>query len=675
MVQNDIRLSITTSFLESFEKLPKPIQKKTREFFKKYIENPQTSSINFEIIANVKNNNIRSVRIDLSYRGIILKPENGNNFYLLWVDHHDEAYAWAMSKNINENDIEGFEYSLYEPKKQSFNDVRKTRLANASISDLAKIGVPLEIIDDLRNINKIEDIEFFSDYFSVEILLKLKHYLNGYEMEEILRTNNIDKNNPFVITDDINEKELSNIIKDSLQSWRIFLHPEQLKLAHRDYIGSSKIIGAAGTGKTVIALHRVKYLQARLKNDEKLLFTTFTTTLANDLKDKIKLLFGGIVPTNIVINNIDSVIHDYISNNRMKRVIIYDSKPYWIELETSEFSSDFLKDEWEQVILPNHIDNLESYLKIARTNRYMRLDRRARVEIWNKIEGYITKFNAINAVDEEWAKQIVIDHMLKHNKKGLFRNIVVDETQDMSAMSLQFIRALAGEEKENDIFLVGDSRQRIYRNINTLKKQGINVVGNSFKVTLNYRTTDSILELAENLLGDQDFDDLDGNLLERSEIQSVMIGDTPTVNIFNSQDEEIGAIISHINELKSRGSEDSEICISLRTNQQVSEYNELLKNKGIKTFLLSKGQKDESTQQGVRISTMHRIKGLEFSHMILPSLDETHMPLKSLIEHYNNKDEIEYVKKLERSLLYVVITRARFTVYISAYNSLSKFID
>lgn len=672
--QHEVKVSTTTSFLESYSNLPKGIQKKTREFIKKFIENPLASSINYETIANVVCEDIRSVRIDQAYRGIILKPKEGNNYFLLWVDMHDDAYAWAQTRNIKPDEIEGFEYSELETNKVTYNQEKKTRLENASISNLAKLGVPLDIIDDIRKINEIDEIDIFKDYFTNNTMMKLKHYLNGYEMDEVLGMSDIKTANPFVITDDLDDSQLSEILNDSMQQWRIFLHPKQLSFVQKEYSSSAKIIGAAGTGKTVIALHRTKFLLSKLEDNQKILFTTFTKTLAEDLNNKFKLLNKNQISKDVEINNIDSVVNEYIKNNRMLRTVLMDTSYIWNQLKTDEFSALFLKDEWEQVILPNNIQTIEEYVSIPRTNRYIKLDRKKRYQIWDILNDYKELMRKKDVYDEEWAKYEVISHLMKYHPDGIFRYIIVDETQDMSAMSLKLIRALAGKSKSNDIFLVGDSRQRIYRNINSLKSQGINVIGNSYTVDLNYRTTDCISNFAERILIDNQFDDLDGNDLDESEIQSVLIGDEPTIRKFDDQESEIDGIIDHINALISNGAKENEICVALRTNALADEYEMKLRSHNINIYHINKYQNENENIDGVRISTMHRIKGLEFSHMILPSLDIDTMPNQNVLDSTNDIQEKEYILKLEKSLLYVVITRARYTVLLTSYKPLTTLI-
>ena len=92
---NAIKVALGDGFLESFSAIPRGKQKKVMEFVSKFRQNPRASGINYESINDAREPNFRSVRIDQDYRGIVLKPESGNVYVLLWVDKHDDAYDWA----------------------------------------------------------------------------------------------------------------------------------------------------------------------------------------------------------------------------------------------------------------------------------------------------------------------------------------------------------------------------------------------------------------------------------------------------------------------------------------------------------------------------------------------------------------------------------------------------
>ena len=137
--------------------------------------------------------------------------------------------------------------------------------------------------------NDINDLDVYKDSLEVKTYLKLQYYLNGYKLENLndFVENKEEKTNPFIMVDDLSDSELLSLINSPLNKWRLFLHPNQLKLTNMNFSGSVKVIGSAGTGKTVVAIHRSKYLLRNIKNDERLLFTTFTKTLSEDLKLKV----------------------------------------------------------------------------------------------------------------------------------------------------------------------------------------------------------------------------------------------------------------------------------------------------------------------------------------------------------------------------------------------------
>lgn len=677
----EVKISLSQSFLESFEDLPKSLQKKTREFITKFQENPLASSINYETIANASNEDLRSVRIDQSYRGIVLKPKTGNTYYLLWVDKHDNAYDWATSKKIDSKEILGTDYIDTKFKTTTVNEVKKSILQSTSIVDLVKLGIPLELIDLIREINDINELDKYKDSLEIKVYLKLQYYLNGYSLKDLndLVDDKEEKTNPFVMVDDLSDSELQDLINSPLSKWRLFLHPKQLKLANMNFSGSAKVIGSAGTGKTVVAVHRIKHLLKKLENNERILFTTYTRTLADDIKSKVYEMISKPDRELVDISNIDSLLFQYIKRNRLSISVIEDTDRIWHKAikdsgYQGKYSIDFIKEEWEMVILAKDTLEIDQYLVVPREFRVKKIDRQTRAEIWNIVEAYRKEMRKSEVYDIEWAKIEVIKHLEKKYPEGYYRYIVLDEAQDIGSLSFKLIRALAGKEKANDIFIVGDSRQRIYRNKTTLKSCGINVTGNSYSLNINYRTTDSIYDFASNVLEGCEFDDLNGDLIKDELVQSVIIGNTPEVIQFEEIDDEVNFIRNYIDNLVKSDSKLNEICICLRTNDLVDKYDNELQRRDIKTLKLSSHQSDNIDLDGVRITTMHRVKGLEFSHIILAGLHKDVMPLASLLTNVEGEIERDRVLLTEKSLLYVAMTRARYSLMICSSGNLSDFI-
>lgn len=676
----DIKISLSTSFLESLEDLPKSIQKKTREFLTKFQENPLASSINYETIANASNEDLRSVRIDQAYRGIVLKPKTGNTYFLLWVAKHDDAYNWALTKRVDSREILGADYIDAKFKPITVNEEKKTLLRQTSIVDLVKLGIPLDLIDSIRDINEVNELEVYKDSLNVKVYLKLQYYLNGYNLDKLdeLVDINDEKENPFIMIEDLSDSELIKLINSPISKWRLFLHPTQLNLANRDFNGSAKVIGSAGTGKTVVALHRAKHLYKNLNQNEKILLTTYTRTLAEDLKEKISEIIKG-HSNNLEVLNLDNLVIQFFSRERLNLTIVDDTTNIWNKAINyfnliSKYSVEFIKDEWEMIILAHNIVELDEYLIVPREYRSKKVDRASRLEIWNIVEKYKNEMNDKGVIDYEWAKLEAIKHLNRKHPNGIYRNIILDEAQDMSTLSFKLVRALAGTEKPNDIFIVGDSRQRIYKNKTTLKSCGIKVSGNSYSLNINYRTTDAIYEFATNIIKDIEFDDLDGEIINSDDAQSVIIGNTPIVSEFLSYVDEIDYISKLTAELETDLKKKKEICICLRTNELVNKYADSLKEKGVSVLKLSINQAENQHLDGVRITTMHRVKGLEFSHIIIAGLNEDTMPLKSLLNNLSNDQDKEKVCQTEKSLLYVAMTRARYSLTITSSKKLSSFV-
>lgn len=676
--QHKIKLSLTPTLLESLENLPKPIQKKTREFIKKFSENAQASSINYETIENVRNDNLRSVRIDLAYRGIVLKPKSGDIYHLLWVDHHDEAYQWAQSRRVDDDDLESLAYSEVKMRMQPLVTQQVDFLRSTSIVDFIKIGVPVELIDSLRAIENIDELDDYRISMEDRVYIKLRHFINGYNIDQLDGTSSKPDENPFVMVEDISDPNLIEIISDSLNKWRIYLHPKQLKLANGEYTGSAKIIGPAGTGKTVVALHRTKYLYKKLNRDERILFTTFTRTLADDLKIKLNQIQS--LDSQIEIMNIDMLVSNLIKFLRLHYKVSFDTYKTWQEaLEKTKlgnrFSTEFMKDEWEDIILSNGIGSETDYLNIPRVARIKKLDRNDRVDIWRAVTIYKDLMVSHGLMDGEWIKLKLVEIIKKQYPDGLYKHVIVDEAQDMSTLSFRLIRALAGKDHQNDIFIVGDARQRIYKNRASLKSCGINVVGNSYSLDINYRTTDAIATLAEKVISEEEFDDLDGEKLGETDLQSVVIGNDPQFSSFETIDEECKFIYEKVANLIEQGVHTNEICVVLRTNELMQLYANKIEEYGIKVIKITHDNSDSELLNGVRFLTMHRIKGLEFSHIFLAGLSKEVLPLQSLLRNIESDKEKSIVIKTEKSLLYVAMTRARHSLILTCTGEWSDIIS
>ena len=673
----EIEVRVTPTFLEAMNEMPKGIQKKTQEFLDKFINNPNASSINYENIANATHPDMKSVRIDQTYRGIVLKPKSGNVYTMLFVAHHDDAYRWAQSRRISTSNLEGAIYENVQTEIITLTDQRLIAIKNLAIKDLFAIGIPLDYIDDIRNVQVFDELEMYQSIIGDICYAKLLYLSNGYTVKQANELISDSKENQFVIVDD-SEVELSEMIKKKSNHWKLFLHPTQMELVNRDFNGPAKVTGPAGTGKTVVALHRAKRLVKSLHGNDRVLFTTFTKSLSNDIHERI----GEIVPVEnrqkIEILNLDLLIRKLIRDQKMGIRIDYDLSAFWSEaLERvgldNQYDVDFLSDEWSQVLVPNSIDNLRDYLSVIRVNRGKKLSRASKDDLVKVFEVYKSLMIEHSLYDVEYAKLLLSDQIQKSYPDGLYKHIIVDEAQDMSPQSFKLLRILAGKTHENDLFVVGDSRQRIYKNRATLKFCNIDVVGRSYNLDINYRTSDAISTMANNMIKNEIFDDLDGNDITTAQIQSLMTGDEPRIITEDSIQKETSIIVDHINILVSKDVDLSEICILSRRNTQVDEYFEHLSNRGIKIVKISSEDPFDNSDS-VKIMTMHRVKGLEFGHIIIAGLNWDVLPLKSTLDNMETSLEKELFVSSEKSLLYVAMTRAKYSLLITSNSGLTPFL-
>jgi superfamily I DNA/RNA helicase/mRNA-degrading endonuclease RelE of RelBE toxin-antitoxin system len=689
MQNNEIKVALALSFLDSYSNLPKGIQKKTMEFIKKFKDNPRSSGINYENINNATSENLKSVRIDKTYRGIVYKPDKGNIYTLVWADHHDNAYDWAVSKRCEVNEYTST-LQIYDVL-ESFENVEKSEkglFQKFSTPELLKIGVPVELLDLLRSISDSNRFFEVSKHFPREVVVGLQYLVDGLNIDDVtellgLNSKNDSTANKFYIIDEIEEKELASILDSPLDKWRLFLHPRQIELVQKKVNGPMKIMGGAGTGKTVVAMHRAKWLANRIMSEpeSRILFTTFTTYLAQDIKASLIKLCTPEELSRIEITNIDQWLSKFLKKIKYNRRVIYqkdiivyiDESLYRLGLQ-KKYEPEFLFDEWNLIFCASNIKEKEEYYSVPRTGRGTRLNRLQKSEIFDIFEKFKELCVENKVIDIESAKNLTAEMIESKYPEGIYKHIIIDEAQDLSMPTYRLLKSLVKEEYENNMFIVGDTRQRIYQNRVTLRQCGINVVGRSYMLGINYRTTDSINSLAEKILKNEEYDDLDGEKLSVLPAKSLMIGDDPIIKQCLSYEEELQQISGRIDFLRSKGVIDSSICIALRTNNLVYQYRLGLQEKGYRVVEVIPEIADEEIHDGVRIATMHRIKGLEFEHVILPSLDENTLPPRYMLDSIDNEIDKKIFNKGEKSLLYVAITRAKFSLLITYVSELTRFL-
>ena len=693
------KVAISEDFLTAFAALPRRIQGKVTEFINKFRNNPQSPGINYEKINGGMDKKIWSVRIDDTYRGIIVRQPETGVYLLLWVDHHDEAYAWARNKKCEINPktgaIQVFDIvttPVVEPAAQDF-----VLFAELTDEGLIELGVPEEQIPFVRSIGDAQEFYSKKGSFASDTFEALSWVVEGIPVDEVIELFKEEKEGSkpaenladaldsplslksFVVVE--GEEELRRIMAEPLEKWRVFLHPTQRKIVNKNYSGSARVLGGAGTGKTVVAMHRAKHLAAGLKDKERILFTTYTANLASDIKDNLRKICTLDEIRRIDVINLDAWVSQFLREHGYPAEIAYDEKAdnLWEEAVTGtdfsgEFPVSFYEEEYNRVVVAQEAFSLEKYVKASRTGRGTRLDRKKRMQIWKVFEAYqnLMKENQVRDINTAMYEcRLLIE---KTSSETRYKHVIVDEGQDLSANAFRLLRSIAGEEHENDIFIVGDAHQRIYKNKAALSKCGINIRGRGSVLRINYRTTEEIRKTAFALLNGISFDDLDDSFDTGDRCQSLTHGSVPELIATTNANEEFDEILVKVKGLIDGGVAAKNICIVARTHKLLDDYIAHFTSSGIRCYEIKGNKADDRGRDGIRVATLHRVKGLEFQYVFVVAANNRIIPLASAIDHTDAVSEQETMTA-EKCLLYVALTRAQKGAYISGYGKMSEFLQ
>ncbi len=721
------KVALGDGFLQAFAAIPRAQQKAVMNFVSKFRANPRAPGINYEVIRNARDANFRSVRIDQSYRGIVLSPEQGNVYILLWVDKHDDAYAWAERHRCQIHPTTG-SLQLFEvehervaaiadasetvaqpistatepsaiPRKAKLDEQPLFNLDNAT---LLSLGVPQERLGLVQALTSEQALEKAEARLPVEAFEALYLLAAGTPLADVLHEyaaptqKSVDTQDfeaalehpatqrRFHVPED--EQELGRMLNAPLERWRVFLHPSQRQLVERDWNGPVRVLGGAGTGKTVVAMHRARWLvsQPSWPKGARLLFTTFTSNLALDIADNLRKICTPEQSQRIEVLNLDAWVSQFVKRNGYQSMIIYPGgrdKQYehcWTQalaLVPGELGlpESFYHEEWQRVILTQQVRSRQEYFSASRIGRGVALNRRQRADIWPVFEEMREQLVRGGFVTAEDAVYYALELLNTGDDKRSYHAVVVDEGQDFAAEALKLLRALVPEQT-NDMFIVGDAHQRIYQRKTSLSQCGVNIMGRGRKLKINYRTTELIRRYATALLEDVEIDDLDGGLDGTQNYRSLILGQAPILQNCADLASEGQWILQQIKQLQTEGVSLSEICIVARTNRLCSDYEQILQSQGLPTHTLSRQKVDDRAKEGVRFATMHRIKGLEFRCVMMAGINAGVVPLRVAMHASQDVVEQRLTDLNERALFHVAATRAVRYLYISSHGVPSEYL-
>lgn len=710
-------VALSKDFLSCLAVMKSESRSATYNFIKDFKKNPTSPQYNFESIQSAHDENMRAIRVSSDYRAIVLKPEQGTVYVLLWIDETQKAYDWAMhmrcvihpdTGSLQTFKVDETSEQATEEEVESARTVVDGLFDEYSGEQLRKLGVPPQLMYRVRHLKTLEELELASLQLPGEAYESLRRLLQDDSYDTVLRSMQEDDFNQeelvdqsdfataltkavtreqFTVIED--DEELRRMMDAPLEQWRVFLHRSQRKLVEQTVNGPMRVLGGAGTGKTVVAMHRAIYLAEHHFNkpDDRLLFTTFTRNLAADIESHLKLLSTDHkLLKRIEVVSLDSWVNNFLKKQKFNKKIKYFSntrdttlKTLWQEAlqkmpADQDFSAEFYREEWEQVIQAHSVTSPRDYMRVSRKGRGMPLGRLQRKAVWPVFEEYMQRMMDRGVCEREDALRAA-RHILEEKGDILpYKSVLVDEAQDMSNEAFKLIRQMVpveiGSDRPNDIFVVGDGHQRIYNHSVVLSHCGIHIKGRARRLKINYRTSDKIRAFAIRALEGFDVDDLDGGEDSQKGYVSLIQGHEPRIQIHDTFSEEIDTIDAY---LKSEETSDH-TCLVARTTTQLEHYEQALITRGFATYKLSRSTAEDRSRSGVRLATMHRVKGLEFERVIIAGLNRDMMPLKQAIEDAD--DELVRESRIiqERALFYVACTRAKKNVLLTTSGEPSELL-
>jgi mRNA-degrading endonuclease RelE of RelBE toxin-antitoxin system len=672
-----MQFRIAETFSESLARLTGEEQKLAKTAAFDLQLNPAHPSLQFHKLTKARDKNFSSIRASSDLR--IIVHRNDQSFMLCYVGHHDAAYRWAEQRVMEVHPKTGAAQlvELHETVREIIVPVyvqaKQTLFAAISTDDLLGYGVPTEWLPDVQQLTDEDSLLKLVDHLpreAAEALLDLATGVRPKSRPPVPVTdpfNHPDAQRRFRVMSNL--EELERALEFPWEKWTIFLHPAQRQLIERDYNGPARVAGSAGTGKTIVALHRAVHL-ARANPDARVLLTTFSQTLANALDSRMRILIHNEprLGERIEVHSLDAIAK-HLYNLHFPPAQVADPQTI-----AALLPNPFHRAEWEHVVDAWQLETWESYRDVARLGRKTRLSETQRANLWqifSQVRSTLVEKNLLttSTMFTRLAHLFSPFHPANasRDRKGAvspFDFIVVDEAQDVGVAQLRFLASMAAN-RPNALFFAGDLGQRIFQQPFSWKALGVDVRGRSTTLKINYRTSHQIRMQADRLLGPE-VTDVDGNSESRKGTISLFNGPKPTIRITKNKAEESQAVAEFLRAAP------GDIGIFVRSESEIPRATAAAQQAGLQFIVLDENMRLDPTR--VTICTMHLAKGLEFRAVVVMACDDEVIPLQSRIETATDQSDLEEIYATERHLLYVACTRARDQLLVTGVHPASEFL-
>lgn len=684
-----MQFRIADTFTDSLTRLAAEEQKAAKTTAFDLQVDPARPSLKFHKLTRAKDKKFWSVRVSSDIRMIVHK--SNDCLLLCYVDHHDKAYEWAERRKLQTHPktgaaqlvevretVQEIVVPVYVEEVQPQAPM-PALFAGRSAEELLGYGVPEEWIADVLAADE-ESLLVLADRLPAEAAEALLELATG-GTPKVLQFLSAD---PFEHPDAqrrfrvmANVDELERALEFPWEKWTVFLHPEQQDWVERQFNGPARVSGSAGTGKTIVALHRAVHL-AREDQEARVLLATFSDALARALQTKLRRLIGSDprLGERIDVHSLEALglrLHrslcgpvQIVSRVQLRELLQAASAA----TAGHKFGLAFLLQEWEQVIDAWQLTSWDEYRDVARLGRKTRLPQAQREVLWGIFERLQAALVKAGLMTQAGVFTALATALEKSDRKP-FDFAVVDEAQDMSIAQLRFFAALGGG-RPNALFFAGDQGQRIFQAPFSWKSLGVDIRGRARTLRVNYRTSHQIRMKADRLLGPE-VSDVDGNCENRSDTVSIFNGPAPEVRLFESEAEEADAVAAWLKGRGDGGSAVPAIGVIVRSQEELSRAAAAVESAGIPFTVLDE---NADTKAGhVSICSMHLAKGLEFSAVAVMACDDEVIPLQSRVEQVGDPADLQEVYDTERHLLYVACTRARDQLLVTGVAPGTEFLD
>jgi hypothetical protein len=674
-------VALEVSFFSATQKLTNEDRGRVLTFVNKFLENPAHPSLSLERVHQARSDNVWSARVSRELRAILFR--DGEDCVLVYVDHHDDAYQWATGRSIARHDRTGALQIIELPTINATSipalPAQRPGLFDKCNDDyLHSLGVPQVWLPTLRQIRSEDELIEVLQKLPQDVAERLCDVAAGRLVTPPAPISALSAaaehadqaRNLYVVR---SRDDLRPLLDAPMATWIAFLHPTQRKLAYSTFHGAVKVTGSAGTGKTVVAMHRARHLA---QQGQRVLLTSYVNTLCHNLRRNLQLFCINDELHRITIATVHTIAHNLLSEAGEAWQPVEDQKIIeWLQpllaARPCPLDEEAILVEWRDMIQAQAISSWEGYRSASRTGRGRPLTVKDRKVIWEIIEQLQHLMLKRRETDFSGLCRQALELLVTGRMRSPFDAVIVDELQDLGASELRLLVALAGQGADR-LMLVGDGGQRIYATKYSLKSLGIDVRGRSHVLRLNYRTTEQIRRFADRILGDE-ADDLEGGRESRRDTVSLLSGPEPTRKSFTTRSEQCDFVAAQISQLLRIGRTPDDIAVFARQANLLDKIETRLKRADMPWHRLSREEFPQAPM--VSLGTMHRAKGLEFKCVFVIDASDDYLPSAAVLSKKTDVQLREDFIEQEKQLLYVSVTRARDAAFVTWSGKPSRFLQ